>query len=248
MDQEVLHTKILTYEQAIIDILNMIRKEGLKTGDRLPSERELAGRLGVSRPCLREALHVMAGNGMLKIRPKSGAYVNVLENGLKDLGIGRGTGKNTLPDIKKLLEIRMLVEPYAFIRASKAMTPEQIRQIGMYEEEIFESMMEESLNGKEPFGKPTIGFEHMIVQMQENQMLTDLHRRLCAMWLDFLETSRIVTMLPMQRHREHMAILNAIRDKSEAQIHKSTAVHLGNTHKRIDSLIAKMQEGQETDA
>lgn len=44
-------------------------------GDRLPTERELAVRLGVSRPTVREALIALEVNGRVRIRVGSGIYV-----------------------------------------------------------------------------------------------------------------------------------------------------------------------------
>ncbi len=51
---------------AIADRLESMILEGvLRPGERLLGERELAGRLGVSRPSLREALDMLAGRGLL---------------------------------------------------------------------------------------------------------------------------------------------------------------------------------------
>jgi GntR family transcriptional regulator, transcriptional repressor for pyruvate dehydrogenase complex len=47
----------------------------LRPGERLPAERELAERLGVSRPSLREALHDLQEAGLLASRAGAGVYV-----------------------------------------------------------------------------------------------------------------------------------------------------------------------------
>lgn len=47
----------------------------LRPGERLPSERDLAERLGVSRPSLREAVAELEAAGLLAARPGSGIYV-----------------------------------------------------------------------------------------------------------------------------------------------------------------------------
>jgi GntR family transcriptional regulator, transcriptional repressor for pyruvate dehydrogenase complex len=54
----------------------MILRGGLKPGDRLPSQRDLAGQLGVSRPSLREAISVLETLGLVEVRIGSGVYVN----------------------------------------------------------------------------------------------------------------------------------------------------------------------------
>jgi len=62
--------------RSIVDhIQRLILKGGLKAGDRLPSQRELAEQLGVSRPSLREALTVLETIGLVSVRAGSGVFV-----------------------------------------------------------------------------------------------------------------------------------------------------------------------------
>ncbi|MFD1911580.1 FadR/GntR family transcriptional regulator [Halodurantibacterium flavum] len=56
-------------------IEELILRGLLRPGERLPGERELAERLGVSRPSLREALADLTARGLLVVRAGSGIYV-----------------------------------------------------------------------------------------------------------------------------------------------------------------------------
>lgn len=62
--------------QAVIRQIETLILEGvLRPGERLPAERDLAARMGVSRPSLREALAAMQKDGLLVTRAGSGVYV-----------------------------------------------------------------------------------------------------------------------------------------------------------------------------
>ncbi len=57
-------------------IENWILSGQVRPGDRLPPERELAARLNVSRPVVRDALSRMAAVGLVRIIPRVGSVVN----------------------------------------------------------------------------------------------------------------------------------------------------------------------------
>ncbi len=66
-------------------IETMIADGGLQAGERLPAERQLAERLGISRPSLREALKKLASKGLLTTRQGGGTYVQKsLDAGISD--------------------------------------------------------------------------------------------------------------------------------------------------------------------
>ncbi|OFA52981.1 FadR/GntR family transcriptional regulator [Streptomyces fradiae] len=56
------------FEEALEQILQVLRLGLVERGGRLPSERELAGRLGISRVTLREVLKVLADQGLVESR------------------------------------------------------------------------------------------------------------------------------------------------------------------------------------
>ena len=62
-------------ESVVRQIEQLILRGILRPGERLPSEREMSERLGVSRPSLREALAELQAAGLLTSRASSGVYV-----------------------------------------------------------------------------------------------------------------------------------------------------------------------------
>ncbi len=63
------------YEQLVQRLLQHVRESGLTAGDRLPPERELAARLGVSRNSLKQAFVVLEVQGLVDIRQGDGTYL-----------------------------------------------------------------------------------------------------------------------------------------------------------------------------
>lgn len=63
------------YRQVADQIRTLIENGEFAVGERLPGERELAEKLGVSRPTIREALIALEVEGLVHIRMGSGIYV-----------------------------------------------------------------------------------------------------------------------------------------------------------------------------
>jgi DNA-binding FadR family transcriptional regulator len=79
-------------EEIVTQVSELIRTGQLRPGDRLPPERDLAQRFGVSRVTVRDALRVLEVRGLVEIRmgARGGAFVTVpstelLSEGLRDL-------------------------------------------------------------------------------------------------------------------------------------------------------------------
>ncbi len=76
--------------EVIVDQIRLLIRQGqLSANDRLPSERELCERFGVSRVTVREALRVLEANGLIEIRvgARGGAFVTAPSSRLVGEGI-----------------------------------------------------------------------------------------------------------------------------------------------------------------
>jgi GntR family transcriptional repressor for pyruvate dehydrogenase complex len=65
------------YQQVADQVAELIRQVEWKPGDRLPPEREMANKLGVSRPTVREAMIALELRGLIEVRTGSGIYVKM---------------------------------------------------------------------------------------------------------------------------------------------------------------------------
>lgn len=100
----------------------------LHAGDRLPPERELVARFGVSRSSIRDAMHRLQQEGYVETRhgvgsvvaaPAQRAAVNPITAALK----GRATV------IGELMDFRKMVEPTVAARAAERATSEEIANL-----------------------------------------------------------------------------------------------------------------------
>lgn len=64
-----------SYEGVVRQISALIRTGELRSGERLPTERELGSAFGVSRGVVREAIKVLGALGLVEARQGSGIYV-----------------------------------------------------------------------------------------------------------------------------------------------------------------------------
>ena len=62
-------------EQVVARVYELIKREDLKPGERLPPERELAKQLGISRPSLRAGLSSLISMGVLQSRQGAGTFI-----------------------------------------------------------------------------------------------------------------------------------------------------------------------------
>ena len=93
----------------IANIRDLINQKNLEPGDKLPSERMLSEKFGVSRNNLRDAIQKLEFYGLLKSIPQSGTFVAnigvIALNGMIDDIL-----RLEDPDFKSLVETRILLE------------------------------------------------------------------------------------------------------------------------------------------
>ncbi|MFF5160799.1 FadR/GntR family transcriptional regulator [Streptomyces sp. NPDC000348] len=119
-------------QRAIERITAMIREGELEPGERLPTERELAARLGISRSSMREAIRALTVLGVVEARHGSGIYVTRLEAGdlLETFGVVADLSRG--PSLVELLEVRRVLESTATALAAARITADRLAEIGRH--------------------------------------------------------------------------------------------------------------------
>jgi len=105
----------------------------LKIGQKLPSERDLAEQLNVSRPVVHEGLVELAARGMVTLKPRSGAIINDYrkQGSITLLSSLINYHKGTLEPrlFSSLLEMRIHLETEFALLAAERHTADQLKDL-----------------------------------------------------------------------------------------------------------------------
>ena len=116
-------------DDAILRIKEMIVSGALHPGDRLPPEKELGERLGVSRSSLREAVKALEVIRVLDVRRGDGTYVTSLEPRLLLEAMNFVVDLHTDASVLEIFAVRRILEPAATGMAATRLTTEQYVQL-----------------------------------------------------------------------------------------------------------------------
>jgi DNA-binding FadR family transcriptional regulator len=99
-----------TFEEAVAQIADAVQAGEFHVGDRLPSERDLAEQMQISRPTLREAVRVLSESGVIEVRPgpSGGMFV---KSEVVPLGLVETRSQMRVSEVSGVLEARRLFEP-----------------------------------------------------------------------------------------------------------------------------------------
>jgi GntR family transcriptional regulator, transcriptional repressor for pyruvate dehydrogenase complex len=159
-------------DQAIEKIKELIVAGEFAPGSKLPKERELAERLGLSRNSLREAVRALTLMGVLEPRQGDGTYVTSLEPELLLAGTTFVSDLLTGPTVLELHEVRRILEPAASAMAATRLTDDDLRALA----ECLEQM--DAAETTQAFIDSDLEFHHIIVAACGNTTLASLIQNL----------------------------------------------------------------------
>jgi GntR family transcriptional repressor for pyruvate dehydrogenase complex len=216
----------------IEQIKGLIRDNRFGPGSKLPSERELAKQLGVSRPSLREALRTLALMGVLDTRHGAGNQIadsgaNVLRTPFEFLIVFEQ------PSVRDLYEARELIEVFLAGRAAERRTAEELAAI-----EAALADMRKVLTDPDPsaWTEPNLRFHAAIWKAAHHPVLEHVLSCLRQGIHLCIETSRRAFQSLVVPYEIHAKIAEAIRRQQSETARRAMSQHMKLAREALQKL------------
>ena len=213
--------------QVIVDQIKLLVREGkLAKGDRLPSERDLCQRFGVSRVTVREALRVLEASGLIDIRvgARGGAFVasptkERLGEGLADLMTLSPLTAADVTEARTVIEVGIL--PFVVERATEEDIADLRRMVDEGQEALSQGTYTMTLSAAFHVGVATCAHNPAI-----ETLVQSFHG---PMLLSLRQAQVVAPAMGRRGTDEHAALVDAIEKRDVETAIKVMTTHLDRT-------------------
>ncbi|MCO5973905.1 FadR/GntR family transcriptional regulator [Actinoallomurus soli] len=223
-------------QRAIEEIKTRIAMGEFTPGQRLPTERDLAADLGLSRSSMREAIRALTVMGVLEARHGAGIYVTQLQPGdlLETFGVVAEISRGDT--LLHLVQVRKILEPAAAAAAAARIDDEGLARL-----RAEMTAMERGANAEEIVGHD-LEFHRIITEAAGNPVLSAILGGLnsrtfrARVWRGYREEGVFA-----RTYREHDAIYRALVERDPDGARVAAAVHIG----AVEEWARRQQEEEE---
>jgi GntR family transcriptional repressor for pyruvate dehydrogenase complex len=224
-------------ELAMESLFDLLRRGVLRPGDRLPSQRELVSRMGLSQTVVREALRSLTSIGVIDIQPGRGAFVRsvspdmLIHPELLSLILQRET-------LLQALEVRKILEVEAIGLAAERATAEDLAEL----ERILKQIERDAHSDEKPLRHAPY-FHHAIAKASHNQVLANMVKSFVRLLQRGAEV--IAERVPEHREREyriHAELYEPILRRDPEEARRRMKMHLGESKGLIVQTFPKDQD------
>ncbi len=202
-------------------------------GSRIPSERQLAESLGVSRAAVREAIQSLGLLGVLEIKHGQGTYLSSGGSALLPRVIEWGLflGERRVMD---LLEARQEIEIALAGHAARRRTEEELEELrGLV-------ALMDTLGPGDEFVAADIAFHSAIARAARNTALAGVLSNITSLLQVWMTRSIKAAGETVSSNTEHKAVLAAIVDREPRKAQSAMRTHLRNAEKRLRRTLGEM--------
>jgi GntR family transcriptional repressor for pyruvate dehydrogenase complex len=226
------------FEAISTEIKELIFKGALKPGDRLPSETELAGRFGVGRQTIREALRLLELSGFISMQKGGSGGPLVVNTILNTIG-------NSFLDIFRMQSITIDEVTTARIQIEKVILANVIVHATDSDIELLRANIVEAqtkiARGIQAF-EENIDFHKILAQASRNQVFVVVMEAIAAVVAHLRTLLGMDMELSSRAVSEHEELLEAIIRKENdkaMQILERHLLHVDRKHKDFFSRHTK---------
>lgn len=219
--------------EEISDQIRVLIYSGIfKPGDKLPSERELAGQFKAGRMVVREALRTLEHSGLIYIKQGcfGGAFIKnadtkVITRSISDM---IRIGNVTLEELTEArLGIEMVILEFAIMRINNDDLALLKKNIDFSEEQI--------LKGKRPLDEH-LNFHLLLAKSSRNTLFETIIESIMTVTKSFLLTVKPDAKYLNRVLNYHIAIYKAIKEKNLAIAKEKMNEHLLDANRKVSEL------------
>jgi GntR family transcriptional repressor for pyruvate dehydrogenase complex len=208
-------------EVAVQGIRRLITEQGFGVGDVLPSQRDLAEHLGVSRASLREALSTLSALGLIRVQPGKGVFVQAPPEAPPPAGLAWPFAAQALP--ADIFQLRYALEGFAAGLAATTLTADELDAL---QDNVAAMRLELRAADFEAAAQLDFEFHRQILVAGGNQAMASI---LVASADIFLESQKLPFIRPeraMETWQEHRRILRALARHGTGLAQKAMQEHV----------------------
>jgi len=228
-----------SYELVLEQVRRAIQLGRFDARTRLPSERELAQQLGVSRTTVREAIRVLQGEGLVEVkRGRNGGAVVVSPRASRD-EIALHLSQR-LAELEVVVDFRLIVEPASARLAAETRTRRDLARLRALVTSMDDLVTEpDGASTPSRFFAADSEFHHGIAEATRNPMLVaavdDVRARL------FAPIGGIFLALHPSANELHHELFEAIEAKDAAAAESTMRQHIALTRDALFELAGEPQ-------
>ncbi|WP_420399236.1 FadR/GntR family transcriptional regulator [Flagellimonas sp.] len=207
-------------KEIISKLRDLISYKNLEPGDKLPSERMLSEKFGVSRSNVREVIQKLEFFGILKSRPQSGTFIADIGQ-IAMSGMMADILRLEDPDFKSLVETRILLELKTVRLAALRRTDEDLAKM----REALDAYKKKVLNGQDAVQEDLL-FHLAIAQASKNSSMNTFMLIITPEIITNFEKYHVCDAnLSFQGIQEHEDIYEAIKEQDPKKAKEKMKTH-----------------------
>ena len=214
----------------ISKLRELISYKNLEPGDKLPSERMLSEKFGVSRNNIREAIQKLEFYGILKSKPQSGTFIADIGQVAMD-GMLKDILRLKEPDFKSLVETRILLEIKTCRLAAQRRTKINLQEMEM----AWEAYKEKVIKGEDAVQEDLL-FHLAIARASGNSTMNTLMLIITPEIITNFEKYHVCDKdMAFRGIQEHRDIYDAIKEQDPQLAEEKMKVHFKMLYQYCDS-------------